>query len=196
MNYEELFEAWRRERKNRQLQPLPKDFYKNLAQYIKTLREKASRAEGIERRLAERELENAENLAKSLMKTRFLKIMRRVIMKKPIPKENLAPEEVELKEQIQRVQEAFRSLLRQALALSEAGGKVKLEGLLEEEAKKPKRILVRLLRDVPAIVGADMRPYGPFKREDIAVLPAENALALVGRGVAVEVKVDEDAEGD
>ena len=69
-------------------------------------------------------------------------------------------------------------------------------GLLEEAAKKPKRILVRLLRDVPAIVGADMRPYGPFKREDVAVLPAENALALVGRGVAVEVKIDEDAEGD
>jgi len=196
LNYEELFEAWRRERKNRQLQPLPENFYKNLGQYIKTLREKASRVEGIERRLAERELENAENLAKSLMKTRFLKIMRCVIMKKPIPEENLAPEEAELREHIQRVQEAFRSLLRRALALSEAGGKAKPEGLLEEAAKKPKRILVRLLRDVPAIVGADMRPYGPFKREDVAVLPAENALALVGRGVAVEVKIDEDAEGD
>jgi len=196
LNYKELFEAWRKERKSRQLQPLPEGFYKDLAQYINKLKEAVMKKEGIEQKLAAKELENAKNLAKSLIKTRFLKIMRGIMLKKPLPEENIAPEERELRSQIEKVREVFNSLLRRILALDEAKGRADRGGLFEGEAKKPKRILVRLLRDVPVIVGADMRPYGPFKREDVAVLPAENALALVGRGVAVEVKVDEDAEGD
>ncbi len=33
-----------------------------------------------------------------------------------------------------------------------------------------------------------MRAYGPFKPEDIATLPKENARTLIKQGVAVEVE--------
>jgi len=43
---------------------------------------------------------------------------------------------------------------------------------------------VRFLRDVPAIVGEDLKTYGPFKAGDVAKLPRGNADALVRQGAA------------
>jgi hypothetical protein len=45
-------------------------------------------------------------------------------------------------------------------------------------------VRVRFLRDIPAIVGADMKTYGPFKEGEIAELPKPNAEALVKQEVA------------
>jgi DNA replication initiation complex subunit (GINS family) len=42
---------------------------------------------------------------------------------------------------------------------------------------------------VPAIIGSDMKTYGPFEAEDIASLPAENAKILVKQGLAEKVEV-------
>jgi DNA replication factor GINS len=49
-------------------------------------------------------------------------------------------------------------------------------------------VILRFLKEIPAIVGADMKTYGPFKPEDIASLPVENAKVLIKQGVAVEVE--------
>jgi DNA replication initiation complex subunit (GINS family) len=61
------------------------------------------------------------------------------------------------------------------------------------ESVKPKddgakKILVRLLRDVASFVGADLKTYGPFKSEDVVLLPAQNADALIKRGIAAEIQ--------
>ena len=65
-----------------------------------------------------------------------------------------------------------------------------LQGRLSriEGEEKPKKMLVRFVQEIPAIVGSDMKTYGPFKPEDIATLPTENARILIKRGVAVEVE--------
>ncbi|MGQ9759523.1 MAG: DNA replication complex subunit Gins51 [Candidatus Methanomethylicaceae archaeon] len=55
----------------------------------------------------------------------------------------------------------------------------------EEVAKK---ILVRLLGDVPSFVGTDLRTYGPYKAEDVVLLPAQNADALIKRGLAMAIE--------
>ena len=34
-----------------------------------------------------------------------------------------------------------------------------------------------------------MKSYGPFKAEDIATLPSENARALIDKGVAIEHEI-------
>jgi len=48
---------------------------------------------------------------------------------------------------------------------------------------------LRFVKEIPAIVGSDMKTYGPFEPEDIATLPLENARILIKQGVAVEVEV-------
>jgi len=45
-------------------------------------------------------------------------------------------------------------------------------------------VKVRFLKEIPAIVGADMKTYGPFKEGEIAELPKPNAEALIKQEVA------------
>jgi hypothetical protein len=56
--------------------------------------------------------------------------------------------------------------------------------------RQPKNIVLRFLKDVPEIIGADMKPYGPFKIEDVASLPNENAKLLIKQGIAEKVEAD------
>ena len=52
--------------------------------------------------------------------------------------------------------------------------------------------LIVFKEDVPSFVGSDMRPYGPFKKGDIAKVPDENTKVLLERGVVEEFKVSKD----
>ncbi|MBC7129615.1 hypothetical protein H5T51_00135, partial [Candidatus Bathyarchaeota archaeon] len=52
------------------------------------------------------------------------------------------------------------------------------------------RIIVRFLKEIPEIVGIDMKSYGPYKPEDVASLPAENAEILIKQGLAVEIETE------
>lgn len=70
-----------------------------------------------------------------------------------------------------------------------------LQGLFEtreseEELGEEEYVLVRMLVDLPEIVGVDLQIYGPFKAEDIVTLPRDNAIALIRKGVAVPIMVD------
>ena len=58
-----------------------------------------------------------------------------------------------------------------------------------ETAPIPKRSTIRFIKNIPAIMGADMKSYGPFVAEDVASLPPQNAQILVKQGLAVLVEV-------
>ncbi|HZY47710.1 MAG TPA: hypothetical protein VFE96_07945, partial [Candidatus Bathyarchaeia archaeon] len=53
--------------------------------------------------------------------------------------------------------------------------------------EKKDRLLLRFIRDMPSIIGVDLKTHGPFLKEDIAVLPFENAESLIRQGMAVEI---------
>ncbi len=67
----------------------------------------------------------------------------------------------------------------------------KQEIIQDSEGKKDiskEYIVVRLLKDIPTFVGADGRNY-TLAREDVAVLSAVNAKALINRNAAVQIPV-------
>ncbi len=51
-------------------------------------------------------------------------------------------------------------------------------------------LLVRFVKDVPSIIGVDLKTRGPFLKEDVASLPFENAEGLIRQGAAVEIRVN------
>lgn len=51
-------------------------------------------------------------------------------------------------------------------------------------------ILLRFLKNTPSLVGADLRNYGPFKKEDIAYIPYKNGTILVNDGLAEIISLD------
>jgi DNA replication factor GINS len=58
-----------------------------------------------------------------------------------------------------------------------------------EFGKKKKGIVLRFLKDAPSIVGSNLKTYGPFKAEDVASLPVENAEILIQRGLAKKISL-------
>lgn len=180
--YNELYEAWRKEKENAELQVLPKDFYIKLAEYVKKTRvesrmldEKTTRA-----KLLTHESKNVQKMTQELVLLRHEKTVKKALTGEAIPTEGLTEEEGKLAKDVVHPFESFQILLKAILT----GRMPQLERM-----EKPKKKVLRFTKEIPAIIGADMKTYGPFKPEDIASLPQENAKILVKQGVAVEVEV-------
>jgi len=180
--YDELYEAWKRERANAEIQGLPRDFYARLAEYVKKLREESRMLDEktIKAKLMRQEGENVKKMVKALLRLRYRKILRKVMAEKTLPRELLTEEEERMGGELLPLVESYDSFLKDVLQ----GRLARVERRREEK----KQMVVRFLRAIPAIIGSDMRPYGPFKSEDVATLPIENARILIRQGVAVEVE--------
>lgn len=59
-----------------------------------------------------------------------------------------------------------------------------------EEEEEIDYILLRFLNNTPSLVGADLRNYGPFKKEDIAYLPYKNGIILVNEELAEIISLE------
>jgi len=179
--YNNLHEAWRKERDNAEIQRLTKDFYTKLADYVKKIKEESRMLDEktVKGRLLEREYENAKRMIEELVQLRYRKALRKAVAGKTLPKEFLTEEEAKLHGEILPLAEAYQAFVEDILRGHVSG---------VERKKKPKKMLVRFLHEIPAIIGSDMKTYGPFKSEDVATLPVENARALVKQGVVVVVE--------
>jgi len=184
MSYTLLNEAWKREKENQKLQPLEKDFYSKLSQYIKNQHEEIQMLDEktLKASLLSEENERIKKLLTDLVWSRYQKILKKVFEGKTITTDLLTSEEEIIYNGAASTWKHVENVVRDIL-------KGKPPRFPEEKlVMKPKRILVRFLQAIPAIVGPDMNTYGPFKEEDIASLPAENAEILVKRNVAVEIE--------
>jgi DNA replication factor GINS len=52
---------------------------------------------------------------------------------------------------------------------------------------RSKMIIIRFLESTDQFMGVDMAKYGPFIKEDIVILPFENARSLIERKIAIEI---------
>jgi DNA replication factor GINS len=179
--YDELYEAWKNEKENVEIQRLPKNFYAKIADYVKKIREERRMLDKktTKAKLLNREFKSVKNMAEELIRLRYDKALKKSLARETVPREVLTEEEEKLYGEILPLAEAYQTFLKDIL-----------QGRLSriEREKKPKKMLLRFVQEIPAIVGSDMKTYGPFEPEDIATLPSENARILIKQGVAVEVE--------
>lgn len=180
--YDVLYDAWLKEKENAELQRLPKDFYAKLAEYIGRIRQEGRMLDkkSAKARLISQELSNVKRLMEELIRLRLKKIVNHATSAKPLKKETLVLEEERILLELRPSLENFQSFLKDFLR-----GRI---SKVEEKIEAPKRMLLRFVHEVPAIVGADLKVYGPFLVEDVATLPIENAKVLVKHGVAMEIE--------
>ena len=180
--YDELYEAWKKEKENVEIQRLPKNFYAKIADYVKKIREERRMLDKktTKAKLLNREFKSVKNMAEELVRLRYDKALKKSLAREIVPREVLTEEEEKkLYGEILPLSEAYQAFLKDIL-----------QGRLAriEREEKPKKMLLRFVQEIPAIVGSDMKTYGPFEPEDIATLPSENARILIKQGVAVEVE--------
>ena len=53
---------------------------------------------------------------------------------------------------------------------------------------KTKTTVVRFLKETEQMIGSDLAKYGPFKAEDVATIPYENAQALISKNIATKIR--------
>ncbi|KYH39541.1 MAG: hypothetical protein AYL33_007990 [Candidatus Bathyarchaeota archaeon B63] len=180
--YDELLEAWKREKLNAEIQPLKKDFYAKLADYIRRIHQERRMLDekSVRGSLIRREEENVKRMAMELIQARYEKIVSLTRRGEVIPPSNLTEEEEAWAKESSMQLDSFKRFTEKLLQ----GRYEKAEGRSDRGL-----MVVRILRDIPQIVGVDMKTYGPFKKEDVASLPVENARILIKQGAATEIEV-------
>jgi DNA replication factor GINS len=163
------------------LKRIPQDTYRSVALYLKDTRNSDQLCETLAAHLKLREKELLLNLTLNLLRLRLSKAKRG----KGLQEANLLPEERYI---LEAEEQAERRLSKIVNALK--NGQLSLLTSIEERHIR-KLVTLRFLRAFDAIIGVDLRRYGPFKPEDVATIPLENAKPLVEQGVAVEIWLDE-----
>jgi DNA replication factor GINS len=188
MNRDELYRIWKAEKSENALQRLPVPFYAEVRKLLSDCK-MSSAATGQDRTqkaIAQKEFEILQRLSMEIARTRMKKIVDAVLSGESVGVEVLAQEEAE-----------FAKIIATHLGdycrfVDELGlGAVYSEQKAPSEPAKARLQVVRFLSDFPAIIGVDLKTYGPFKSEDIATLPAENASALINQGVVKQVRFSE-----
>jgi len=180
--YDELYEAWKKEKENVEIQRLPKNFYARITGYMKKIREESRMLDEktTKAKLLRHEFENVKKMVRELVRRRYNKALKKALARETVPREVLTEEEEKFHGEVLPLAETYQAFLKDILQ----GHPSRIE-----KEEKPKKILLRFVQEIPAIVGSDMKTYGPFEPEDIATLPSENARILIKQGVAVEVEV-------
>ncbi|HTY75513.1 MAG TPA: hypothetical protein VMD05_08110 [Candidatus Nanoarchaeia archaeon] len=202
--YNELYAAWRREIDDPTLGGLPPDFYTKIAEYLGHINEDKSAIDkkSVKVALLEHEAHNVQRMLEELLDMRYKKILKTITKLQKVPIELLTKEETEMCKSFANFANAYQQFSKNLLKGQQPPITVTvIQSPMAQLVETPKteikpqihvtqkRLTLRFTKAIPAIMGADMKSYGPFKAEDVASLPALNAQILIKQGLAVLIEV-------
>lgn len=173
-----LYSIVLRETEIDQIQELDSDLYKTISKYVGEL--KRQEFDGVENKVKNSLIDMITELISLLIKIRLEKI----VNSGDFDITNLLDEEKYILDS-----EEEKLDRKEMIVNATINGKVKLlESISKKHKTKP--IVVRFIKEMDEMVGADLEKYGPFKTEDIATIPYENAKALISKNIAVKVRLE------
>lgn len=187
--YDELYKVWKKEKEISEIQVLPNNFYARIADYIKKMKEENRMLDRktTKSKLLDNEFKNVKIMVGELFQIRYKKFREKALAQETVARTVLTEEEEKLYREVLSITEAYQAfskdILRGQLANIKHWGKKSV-------------VVLRFTQEIPALVGSDMKTYGPFEPEDIATLPPENARILIKQGVAVEVDAKSDSSAE
>ncbi len=175
-----IYMTLQREAENDSIQELPRNYYQSASTVLGTMAKE--KYDGIEGILNTRFFTIASELAALLLHIRLEKVLN----DPNTDKINLLDVEKFILDSNTDMNAKKNMIITGVLH-----GKFKLLESIAT-AQKTKPMLIRFLQDSEQIIGADMAKYGPFKAEDVASVPYDNAQAFIGQKIASKVIIDED----
>ena len=180
-----ILELLKKEMQIPKIQGMSPDIYKKIAQIIKEL--SIQKYEHIELDVHNELIRLLILSTKSLIELRTRKLLENY-NGKPLPYplstdeySNLTDEEKYIFEEERKVSQR-KDLIIQSLI---AGNVNNLDSI--SKIIRSKMTIIRFLESTDQFMGVDMAKYGPFIKEDVAILPFENARSLIERKVAVQI---------
>ncbi|MGE5554896.1 MAG: hypothetical protein ACM3UY_01340 [Methanocella sp.] len=207
--YDQLFAAWKREIEDPTLGGLEPDFYVRLTEYLAHIKEDKGALDNksVKVKLLEHEARNVERMLEELLSMRYRKILKTITRMHRAPIELLTTEEAKMCQNLVSFENAYTEFAKNLMQGQQTQITVTItQPTLTQATPTPqtptakpelkpqthvthKRLTLRFIKSIPAIMGADLKSYGPFNAEDVATLPALNAQILIKQGLAVAVEV-------
>jgi len=195
--YERLHRAWERENEKPGLQNIPDEFLHEMRRYSEELNKTPTDPGALTGSITKQERQFVGQMLRELTETRLRKIVTKELRGEPIDAQAMTPEE-------QRFHANLRQLLlgyRQGADIPEPEAPPTVQAprlapaprpsvTAPHEAPKGDLVVIRFLKPLPAIMGVDMKAYGPFDPEDVASIPRQNAVNLIRRGIAKLVDIE------
>jgi DNA replication factor GINS len=180
-----IMELLKKEAQIPKIQGMSPDIYKKIAQLIKEL--SIQKYENIELDVHHELIRLLVLSTKSLIELRTRKLLENSNANLPYPSlstddySKLTDEEKYIFEEERKVSQR-KDLIIQSLIDGNVNNLDSISRII-----RSKMIIIRFLESTDQFMGVDMAKYGPFIREDVAILPFENARSLIERKVAVEI---------
>ncbi|MBN2334502.1 DNA replication complex GINS family protein [Candidatus Bathyarchaeota archaeon] len=197
--YARLHKAWEKEKENPELQNIPDQFLHEMKQYADELAKTPLEEGTLSGTITKKERQYAAQMVKELTETRLTKIVARELKGEPIDAQAMTPEEQRLHSNIRQLLSGYRqgaeipapkTAPQPAQVKPRTAPEPKPTASTPPEAHLDGLVVVRFLQPLPAIMGVDMKAYGPFKAEDVASIPRQNAVNLIRRGIAKLVEIE------
>ena len=171
-----LYSILLRETNNDTVQEIDHQLYISISEFVGKL--KSEGYDGVEAKVKDDLVNMITDLTTLLLKIRLEKAMK----SNKIDYSNLLNEEKFILDADEEKRERMDIILSSTL-----NGKSKfLDSLATKH--KTKSTVVRFLKETEQMVGADLAKYGPFKAEDVATIPYENAQALISKNIAAKIR--------
>jgi len=179
-------ELLKKERQITKIQAISPDIYKQVAQLIKEL--SIQKYEGLESDVHNELIQMIILSTKSLIELRTRKLLENsngnLFSRSSLSTDDyskLTDEEKYIFGEEQKVSQR-KDLILQSLTAGNVNNLDSISNII-----RSKMIIIRFLESIEPFMGVDMAKYGPFIKEDVAILPFENARSLIERKVAVEI---------
>jgi len=180
-----IMELLKKETQIAKIQGMSPDIYKKIAQLIKEL--SIQKYENLELDVHHELIRLLVLSTKSLIELRTRKLSENSNANLPYPSlsteeySKLTDEEKYIFEEERKVSQR-KDLIIQSLIDGNVNNLDSISRII-----RSKMIIIRFLESTDQFMGVDMAKYGPFIKEDVAILPFENARSLIERKVAVEI---------
>lgn len=180
-----IMELLKKETQIPKIQGISPDIYKKIAQLIKEL--SIQKYEGLELDVHHELIRLLELTTKSLIELRTRKLLENSngnVSSTSLSIDDyskLTDEEKYIFEEERKVSQR-KNLIKQSLIDGNVNNLDSISRII-----RSKMIIIRFLESTDQFMGVDMAKYGPFIKEDVAILPFENARSLIERKVAVEI---------
>ena len=185
MELDFIMELLKKETQIPKIQAISPDVYKRIAQLIKEL--SIQKYEGLELDVHHELIKLLVLSTKTLIELRTRKLLENSNANLPFSSlstddySKLTDEEKYIFEEERKVSQR-KDLLIQSLIDGNVNNLDSLSKII-----RSKMIIIRFLEPTDQFMGVDMERYGPFIKEDVAILPFENARSLIERKVAIEI---------
>lgn len=175
ITYNDLYDALRKERYSEQLQPLMKDFIREVASYIKDREEIADKERGLfseDAQKNKKQLENAVALFKELMLRRKKKLLELAFVS---AETGISKRDFE--NMLHNEKDTFEKIMK---ALNEGDKQIaKIISGADETPEGQKNKLIIFKQDSQEFLDLSGNKIGPFKKGDIVNLSQEIANILI-----------------